>query len=203
VNRAAYLASTTATAASSRNPTGVTHNTVGTGRFVFSDANNGTFSYTLNGISQVKPLARFLFANPGPVCTLNGALATAQAANHTAMWAVPSLAEAGWGINFTHQRDIIFASWFTYDLNGAPFWVCATLTKTAAGRYTGARDATTGAPFNSVPFDPSHLTHSNVGTATVAFIDGNNGTFTYTLNGVLRIKAITRFVFVAAGAVCQ
>jgi hypothetical protein len=184
-------------------PTHVTHITVGTGRFTFSDANNGTFSYTLNGISRVKPLARFLFASPVPVCTFNGALAAAQAVNHTAMWAVPNLAEGGWGINFTHQGDVIFVSWFIYDQSGAPFWVSATLIKTAAEIYTGALDMTTGPPFSAVPYDPSLVTHNTVGTATVVFTDGDNGTFTYTLNGVTRTKALTRFVFVAPGTVCQ
>jgi hypothetical protein len=184
-------------------PTLFTHNTVGTGRVTFSDTNNGTFAYTLNGVSQVKPLARFVFAAPVPVCTFNAALTAAQAHNYTDMWAVPDLAEPGWGINFTHQGDTIFVSWFIYDANGAPFWVSATLTKTVAGTYAGALDATTGPSFNSVPFDSSHLTHSNVGTATVTFADGNNGTFTYTLNGVSRTKALTRFVFVAPGTVCE
>jgi hypothetical protein len=137
-----------------------------------------------------------------PVCTFNGGLAAAQAVNYTDMWAVPNLAEPGWGINFTHQGDVIFVSWFIYDANGVPFWVSATLTKTVAGTYAGALDATTGPPFNSVPFDSSHLTHSNVGTATVTFTDGNTGTFTYTLSGVSRTKALARFVFVAPGTVC-
>jgi hypothetical protein len=35
--------------------------------------------------------------------------------------------EAGWGINFTHQ-GIIFASWFTYDAEGKPWWVTMTTT---------------------------------------------------------------------------
>jgi hypothetical protein len=184
-------------------PTLVTHSTVGTGRVTFSDGNNGSFSYTVNGISQVKALSRFVFAAPVPVCTFNGALAAAQAHNYTDMWAVPNLAEAGWGINFTHQGDVIFASWFIYDTNSVPFWVSATLAKTVAGTYTGALDATTGPPFNSVPFDSSHVTHSTVGTATVTFTDGSNGTFSYTLNGVSRTKALTRFVFRAPGTVCQ
>jgi len=184
-------------------PTHVTHATVGTGRLTFSDANNGTFSYTVNGIAQVKTLARFLFAAPVPVCTFNNALAATQAVNYQDMWAVPNLAEAGWGINFTHQGDVIFASWFTYDQNGHPLWVTATLMKTAARTYTGALDATTGPPFNAVPFDPSHLTHTTVGTATVTFTDGANGTFVYTLNGVTQTKALTRFVFRAPGTVCQ
>jgi len=184
-------------------PTLVTHATVGTGRVTFSDTNNGTFAYTVNGISQTKALARFVFAGPVPTCTFNSALAPTQTVNYQDMWAVPNLAEAGWGINFTHQGDVIFASWFTYDANGKPLWVTATLFKTAARTYTGALDATTGPPFNSVPFDSSYLTHTTVGNATVSFADGNNATFTYTLNGVSRTKALTRFVFRAPGTVCQ
>jgi hypothetical protein len=184
-------------------PTEVTHATVGTGRLTFNDANTGTFSYTLNGVSQVKPLTRFVFAAPVPACTFNSALAATQAVNYQNMWAVPNLAEAGWGINFTHQGDVIFASWFIYDVNGSPLWVSATLTKIAAQTYAGTLDATTGPPFNSMPFDSSHLTHSTVGTAAVTFADGNNGTFAYTLNGVSGTKALTRFVFRAPGTVCQ
>ncbi|HEX6793354.1 MAG TPA: glycosyl hydrolase family 28-related protein, partial [Casimicrobiaceae bacterium] len=30
-------------------------------------------------------------------------------------WASPAGSESGWGINFAHQGDIIFATWFTYD----------------------------------------------------------------------------------------
>jgi N-acetylneuraminic acid mutarotase len=184
-------------------PMHVAHNTVGTGRLVFSDANNGTFSYTLNGIPQVKALARFVFAAPVPACTFNSALAATQTGNYQDMWVVPNLAEPGWGINLTHQGDIIFASWFIYDANGAPFWVSATLTKTAAGTYTGALDATTGPPFSSVPFDSSQVTHATVGNAVVTFTDGNNGTSTYTLNGVSQTKPLTRFVFRAPGTVCE
>jgi hypothetical protein len=184
-------------------PTHVTHTTVGTGRLTFSDANNGTFQYTVNGIFRVKPMARFVFAAPVPVCTFNGALAAAQAVNYTAMWAVPNLAEGGWGINFTHQGDVIFVSWFIYDQNGAPIWVSATLTKTGTRTYTGELDMTTGPPFSAVPYNPTLVTHTTVGTATVVFTDGNNGTFTYTLNGVTRTKALTRFVFVGPGTVCQ
>ena len=37
---------------------------------------------------------------------------------------------AGWGINFTHQGDSIFASWFTFDLTGKGVWLVMTATKT-------------------------------------------------------------------------
>jgi hypothetical protein len=182
-------------------PTRVTHTTVGTGGLTFSDATHGTFSYTVNGVSQVKQLTLFVFATPVPVCTFNSTLAATQAVNYQDMWWVP--AESGWGINFTHQGDIIFASWFTYDLNGNPTWVSAALTKTGARTYVGALDATTGPPFSSVPFDSTHVTHTPVGTASVTFTDGANATLVYTLNGVSQTKALTRFVFRSPGTVCQ
>ncbi|MET0683613.1 MAG: S8 family serine peptidase, partial [Casimicrobiaceae bacterium] len=33
-------------------------------------------------------------------------------------WNAPAGSEAGWGINFAHQGEVIFATWFTHDLNG-------------------------------------------------------------------------------------
>ncbi|TMG87516.1 MAG: hypothetical protein E6H78_01000, partial [Betaproteobacteria bacterium] len=33
-------------------------------------------------------------------------------------WKSPAESESGWGINFAHQGDTIFATWFTYDLTG-------------------------------------------------------------------------------------
>ena len=33
-------------------------------------------------------------------------------------WNAPAASESGWGINFAHQGDVIFATWFTYDLTG-------------------------------------------------------------------------------------
>ncbi|HET9650705.1 MAG TPA: hypothetical protein VFP36_00870, partial [Usitatibacter sp.] len=46
----------------------VTRTAVGNAAFTFTDANNGTFAYTLDGKSQVKPITRQLFASPPTVC---------------------------------------------------------------------------------------------------------------------------------------
>ena len=32
----------------------------------------------------------------------------------------PADSEPGWGINFAHQSDTIFATWFTYGADGKP-----------------------------------------------------------------------------------
>ena len=117
------------------------------------------------------------------------------------MWYVP--AESGWGINFTHQGDIIFASWFVYGQDGNPTWVSAALTKNGAQTYAGTLDATTGPRFDSVPVDSPRVTHASVGSAAVTFTDAANATFVYTLNGVSRTKFLTRFAFRAPGTVCE
>ena len=49
-------------------------------------------------------------------------------------WAAPAESESGWGVNFTHQGDMIFATWFTYDVDGTPLWLSATVHQDGAGR---------------------------------------------------------------------
>ena len=36
--------------------------------FTFSDGNDATFAYTVNGVSQAKAITREVFTNPGTVC---------------------------------------------------------------------------------------------------------------------------------------
>src|SRR4029079_291562 len=111
------------------------------------------------------------------------------------LWgAAPAGAEAGWGVNFTQQGEVIFATWFTYDSDGAPLWLSVTANKSAAGIYTGTLYRTTGPAFNALPFDPSRVTATPVGSATLTFASGNTGTFAYTVNGVSQSKSITRQV---------
>jgi hypothetical protein len=54
-----------------------------------------------------------------------------------------------------------------------------------------------------VPFDPATVVETTIGTASLTFSDGNNGTFAYTVNGVTQNKAITRQVFTDPGTACQ
>jgi len=49
-------------------PNAVHATKVGTGTFTFSDASNGTFSYTVNGTAGSKPITRESFATPASVC---------------------------------------------------------------------------------------------------------------------------------------
>src|SRR5437016_9581949 len=94
--------------------------------------------------------------------------ALASGPNYQGLWYhAPAESEAGWGINFAHQGDVIFATWFTYDVNGKAWWLTMTATKTAEGAYSGQLIRTNGAPFSAyVP--PAMATV--VGSGTVTFL---------------------------------
>ena len=193
------------------NPAQVLATQVGSATLTFSDANTGTFAYSFPAggalgnaslISQVKPITHQVFG-PLPVCaTATGSLAAAT--NYQDLWwAAPAGSESGWGINLTHQGDTLFASWFTYDVNGSPMWLVVTAPKSSPGVYSGMLFRTTGPALNALPFNPASVVATQVGTATFSFVDGNNANFAYTVNGIAQNKAITREVFVNPGTVCQ
>ena len=177
---------------------------VGTMTVTFDDANNGTFSYTVNGIAQTKAITRQVFASPVPSCVWGEQENLAVATNFQDLWwKSPAGSESGWGINFTHQGDVIFATWFTYGFDGKPLWLIVTAQRTAGNVFAGPVSTVTGPPFNAVPFAPAKVTETQVGTATFTFADGNNATFAYSVNGIAQTKPITRQVFVTPGTVCH
>ncbi len=131
----------------------------------------------------------------------SGSVTGAAAVNYQGLWYNPT--EAGWGINFAHDGDTIFASWFTYDLTGKGTWLVMSATKTGTNTYTGSFIQGTGPAFDAVPFpplgSPGGATVSGLGgTGTLTFTDPNNAMFTYTVNGITQTKAITRQLLAAA-----
>jgi len=187
------------------NPALVQRVEVGTGTLSFSGPDNGTFSYTVDGMSQTKSITRQVFG-PLPQCTWGAVSDPALAMNYTDLWWAPGGVESGWGIDFTHQGDVIFAAWFTYDFTGAALPLTATLRKVAPGVYTGSLIKTSGPAFSATPWTPGTVTRMEVGTATAAFASGNAATFTFTVTDggrtTTQTKPITRQVFRAPGTVC-
>jgi len=111
-------------------------------------------------------------------------------------WAAPAGSESGWGINFAHQGDTIFASWFTYDLTGKGWWLVMTAPKTAPNTYSGTLYTTTGPAFNAMPFNPAQVVATAVGNGTLTFSDANSASFSYTVNGMPpQVKALTHQMF--------
>jgi hypothetical protein len=81
--------------------------------------------------------------------------------------------------------------------------VGSNLAKTGNATYSGTLYRTAGPPLAASPWDPSKVTRMPAGAATLAFSDTNNGTFTYTLDGVSQSKPITRQDFATPGTVCR
>jgi len=110
-------------------------------------------------------------------------------------WNAPAGSESGWGINLAHQGDVIFATWFTYDLTGKAWWLGMTATPTGPNSFSGALYQTHGPAFDAVPFNPGAVVATQVGSGTLTFSDAQTGSFSYTVNGSSQTKAITRQVF--------
>lgn len=105
--------------------------------------------------------------------------------------------ESGWGLNLVqHPSKKIFAVWYTYDLDGTRIWyVMSDGTWTSSTTYTGALYVTSGSAANAVPYIAAQVRVTAVGTGTLNFTDANNGTWTYSVNGVSGTKVITRQPF--------
>ena len=181
-------------------PGKVAETAVGTLAVTFASATQGSLTYTVNGVTQTKTISKQVFG-ADPTCVWGQQANLAAATNYQDLWWNP--AEAGWGVNFTHQGDVIFATWFTYDGAGKPWWLIAELRQTGAGVYGGKVSTVKGPAFDAVPFDAGKVVETVVGEATVSFADGNHGSFAYTVNGTTQAKAVTRQVFAAPGTVCS
>jgi hypothetical protein len=171
---------------------------VGTMTLRFASDSAGTLSYTVNGTAVTKQVTRQVFST-APTCSFTtGDRSTAT--NYQDLWWNPS--ESGWGVNVTHQGDIIFATLFDYDLNGKGTWyVLPNAPKTAPGVYSGALYRVTGPAFNASPWTAT--TPSSVGQMTFNFSSGKAGTLTYTVNGIQVTKSIQREVFSSPTTQCQ
>jgi subtilisin family serine protease len=181
----------------------VGHAVRGDATLTFIDPYTGTFRYTVDGATRTKNITRQVF---GETLTCTFALDPDPAAATTYQdlwWAAPAGSESGWGINLVQQSDIIFATWFVYDVDRSPLWLVMTATRQAPGIYGGTLYRTRGPSFDAATFDPGAVSAVPVGEGTLTFANGNSGTFAYTVNGVPGAKAIVRQVFRGSGTTCR
>ena len=184
------------------NPAQIGVTSVGTATLTFTDANNGTFGYVVNNVSQTKAITRQVFSTL-PACTAGGTQGATL--NFQDLWyAFPAESEAGWGVNLTHQGDIVFVTWFTYDSTNRGMWLVGPATRRTTGdNFTGPLYRTTGPAFSAQPWNPAGVGITEVGTVTLAFTGANAGTFSYVVNTVSQSKAITRQSFGIPATVCR
>jgi len=158
---------------------------VGTVTLDFASPAAATLTYTINGVSGTKSLARIGF---GP------ADSTPVGAYGDLWWG--GTAQNGWGIAINQQYRTLFSIWYTYDREGKPTWfVMPGGTWTAAGTYSASAYRAIGPPWLGVPYDVSRHSLAPVGNVTVTFTDAQNAVMTYTIDGVSGTNALTRVPF--------
>lgn len=171
---------------------------VGTMKLAFASKTSAVLTYSVNGTPVVKNISTQEFATP-PDCDWSDFDRT-YAFNYTDLWWAS--AEPGWGINFEHQSNIIFASLFTYDAQNKPRWYAMTRgARTSNGLYQGELYRFAGPPFNAEPWTPA--TPTQVGNMTVRVFNGNRASITYTIDGVSVVKDITRQTFASPHVQCE
>ena len=121
-------------------------------------------------------------------------------------WSSPAGSQPGWGVNFAHQGNILFATWFTYDGSGVPIWyVMSNGKKGARDTYSGDLYVTHGPSFDSVPFRGSEVRTDLAGYVQFAFTGENDAVFTFRVYRDMpqqESRAITRMLFSSPAAHC-
>lgn len=177
-------------------------NTVGNADITFTDLENATLRYTINGVAGSKNIVRQKFGVSSTVPTLHvGDL----------WWGGET--QNGWGISLVQQFRSLFGVWYTYGTNGAATWYVmpdgAWGSGADANTYTGTLYATLGSPWLGTTYNPSALAVTQVGTITFVFTPevGGGGTaraasaqMTYRFTagpyaGTTQTKSITRQQF--------
>jgi hypothetical protein len=147
----------------------------------FKDANNATMTYTLGTQTRTVPITR------QPISS-----GSVPGVDYTDLWWNPN--ESGWGMAIAQQGSIMFLAWYVYDNGGKPVWYVASACAVSGSGCSGSLFKTTGPPLGPT-FDATQVHAVSAGTVSLSFSDANNGTLTYTVNGVTASKAITRQLF--------
>ncbi len=156
----------------------------GEGTLTFSDANNGTLAFSLNGVVGSKTISRQVFETG----------ATPPAIDYSDLWWNPN--ESGWGVAITQQYGMIFAAWYTYDAARKPVWyVASSCPVTGSGCVGDLYQVTGGSSPNTAWNGASKVTTKVVGTVSFTFADSGTGTMSYTINGANGSKTISRQSF--------
>ena len=126
----------------------------------------------------------------------------AGAQNYTGPWY--NAAEAGWGLNIVHQGDVLFPTWFTYDIDGKPLWLIVSgAPKQPDGSYVGDIYRVQGTPFNQISGVATRGV-SKLGSAKLTFSAAGAMSFTYALSNAAPVsKTLSRVPIGAGTPVCE
>jgi hypothetical protein len=104
--------------------------------------------------------------------------------------------ESGWGLNISHQQELLFATLFVYGADGRARWFVASELRSTNGEYsfTGPLYETSGPGFAGV-FNPANVTVRQVGTMTFSLSNVGSGVVSYSVDGAIVVKDVVRQTF--------
>lgn len=174
---------------------------LGQGTLRFQSETAMTFAYTVNGQSTTKSLTRFGFNGKDLLCKSSTAPRTA-AGNYSDLWHSPST--NGWGLHISHVDDDLFATWYTYDLDREATFAIGATRRQPDGSFTGPLlRQRNGTPFGQINGSAASTQADTIGSVTIRFNDGGNGSFSYTVGNVSQTKPIERLQFGSTASVCE
>ena len=162
---------------------------VGTGSIVVTSSNRLSLNYSIGTVQQTKTdlePQNFAAADLVPFCSLQtstGAGFRAGLTNFTDhWWGGPNA--SGWGIQISHQANIVFGGWYSYSPTGKATWFTLQGTQDVANikHFTGTiYQIATGTAYPQIngPLPPNAVVP--VGTFEFNFASGETGVFTYSL----------------------
>jgi hypothetical protein len=124
----------------------------------------------------------------------------ARANDYTDIWWAGE-AESGWGVNFVQNENIVFATFYVYDVNRQPTWYSAAMTATGSGSYAGPLYQTSGSFFGNAWNPAEHPAATLVGSSTFTPSSATTGALSYTVTNVpgkgtiVVNKSIVRYAF--------
>jgi hypothetical protein len=104
----------------------------------------------------------------------------------------------------THQANIVFATWFTYDDFGRPIWYVMSRAEGGAIRndFEGEIYLTAGPAFGTA-FDPSRVTRTGVGRGRFVIYNRDVAQIYATVAGRSVSKTLSRFVYAIPPPLCD
>src|ERR1039457_2344196 len=109
--------------------------------------------------------------------------------------------ESGWGITITDHSTDLFVQWYTYDQSGhnQKYVIAGGTFSNGKCQFSGTITHVTGPSWTLPTFDPTQVTRTSAGTATINFcptgLAAGTIVFNYTADGVSGSKQLTRLPF--------
>jgi hypothetical protein len=121
--------------------------------------------------------------------------------NYQGLWVGTPLAnEAGWAIGITHQGKTLYATWFTYDLDGSPMWLV--MPQGTRRGYDWMYAYWSGALYRATGPATDSAQWIQVGMAEFEFLNADSASVAYSINGVIQSKSLAKQLFGTRVATC-